>query len=226
MLRGASRKNRGGSPAGLAQPFTPLLIKAAGRGDLKTVYQLETTGTAIKLHGKALFKGLYANELLVRTLPRFDPSPRLFAAYGDILPQLLMEEEQPLREFELALLDELGYELIFAHDADGDFIDPQLTYWYQPSSGFTRRVFQGVGFDSLSISDNPEGLRITGDTLLAIAKWRHGDHTLFEHEQLWLKRVIRLALAQHLGDKPLKSRELFKAFTQTDSKLSPTDACS
>lgn len=222
VVRGAGRKTRGGSAIGLAQPFTPLLLKAVGKGELKTLHQLETTAAAARLEGKALFKGLYTNELLMRTLPRYDPHPRLFAVYGDVLPKLVIDDEQPLREFELTLLDELGYELIFAHDSEGDYIDPQGDYCYRPSIGFVRKVFQNR--NDLSAA-NAQSLNVSGDVLLAIAKWRHGDHVLSETHRQWLKRIIRLALAQHLGEKPLKSRELFRAFIRDAADVNGKNAC-
>jgi len=214
VLRGAARKTRGGTPSGLAQPFTPLLLKAAGRGELRSVHQVELAGTAITLQGKAVFKGLYTNELLVRTLPRYDPHPRLFAAYGDLLPALSRDDEGPLREFELALLDDLGYELIFAHDTNGDLIDPQIAYCYHPASGFTSRTHQQTRSADVVSRDGPEGLDIPGSVLLALSSWRHGGRVMSEYEQQWLKRITRRALAQHLGHKPLKSRELFAAFVR------------
>lgn len=216
VIRGAGRKSRGGSAVGQAQPFTPLLLKTAGRGDLKTLHQLETTAAAVKLEGKALFKGLYINELLIRTLPRYDPHPRLFAVYGDLLPKLIGDDEQPLREFELTLLEELGYELIFAHDAEGDYIDPQCDYGYQPSVGFIRKMFQ----DRQQAGPvDTHVLKVSGEALLAIATWRHGDYVLSDSESQCLKRIIRLALAQQLGERPLKSRELFRAFMRDNAQL-------
>ncbi len=219
VLRGAGRKSRGGSAIGLAQPFTPLLLKAAGKGDLKTLHQLETAAPAVQLEGTALFKGLYINELLIRTLPRYDPHPRLFAVYGDVLPKLIADDEQPLREFELTLLDELGYELIFAHDAEGDYIDPQCDYDYQPSVGFIRKAFQDRQQAGLV---DTHALKVSGEALLAIATWRHGDYVLSATESQCLKRIIRLALAQHLGESPLKSRELFRAFMRDNARLEGT----
>jgi len=228
VLRGAGRKNRGGSLIGLALPFTPLLIKAAGKGELKTLHQLETSAASVKLAGRALFKGLYANELLMRTLPRYDPYPRLFAAYGRVLPQLMSNDELPLREFELALLDELGYELIFAHDAEGGYIDPDASYGYQPSIGFERKVFQREERATDLGNAKCHSLTVSGNTLFAIAQWRHGDYSLSSTDKQWLKRIIRMALAEQLNGKPLKSRELFKAFVAGESTHDGlgVDACS
>ena len=40
VVRGARRKARGGSHAGVLQPFIPLLVATSGRGELKTLNRL------------------------------------------------------------------------------------------------------------------------------------------------------------------------------------------
>ena len=110
VVRGAHRKKRGGSLASLLQPFQPLLVSMVGRGDLKTVRQVEPPSAGYSLRGEALIQGMYINELLVRVLPRFYALPHLFVAYGRAAEQLGMcASESTLRRFELALLSELGY---------------------------------------------------------------------------------------------------------------------
>ncbi|MFW9277716.1 DNA repair protein RecO, partial [Glaesserella parasuis] len=53
---------------GALQPFTPLLLKWGGRGELRTLRSAEATGLALPLSGNALYSGFYLNEVLMRVL--------------------------------------------------------------------------------------------------------------------------------------------------------------
>ena len=66
IVRGAHRRKRGGSLAALLQPFCPLLIVLAGRGDLKTLRMAEAPAAGYPLKGELLMSGLYMNELLAK----------------------------------------------------------------------------------------------------------------------------------------------------------------
>lgn len=218
LLRGAQRKSRGGSTGGLAQPFTPLLIEFFGRGELKTLKRVEAAGPGITLPGRALFSGLYVNELLTRLLPRYDPHPALFARYGNMLPSLGKDgEELALRALELALLDELGYGLMFGVDAHGHPIEPTERYRFDPAHGFVARRFE----DATGAAQSAW----SGEMLLALEAWWSEPSTLGLDERRALKLITRMALANHLGDRPLRSRELLKSFVQGQRPLasaSPT----
>lgn len=189
---------RGGrrSKGGAAQLFQPLLLEAAGHGELKSVQRVEMAGMALALAGTALFSGFYLNELLIRLLPRDEPQPELFVAYAGTLGRLA-EGESPealLRRFEAQLLDSLGYGLDYGHDSDrGEPVLADAHYDYHPERGFTRTSvvagsYPGVVLQALA----------GGDFAPAAAAAA-------------AKRIHRLALARLLGPKPLKSRELFLA---------------
>ncbi|TGD74666.1 DNA repair protein RecO [Mangrovimicrobium sediminis] len=194
--KGVRRRARGGSVAALLQPFTPLLLSFSGRSELKNLNQVEPAGAARALRGDFLFSGMYLNELLVRLLHRNDPHPALFAAYGLALEALERREEMDgvLRRFELGLLDELGYSFSLVEDGrSGEPLDAQAWYGFESDVGLVRAapgaapVFHG------------------GD-LLAAAQGDFGGAA-----GQTAKRLMRLALAAHLGDTPLHSRELFRA---------------
>ena len=200
---------------GIAQPFNPVLVRAMGRGELKTLRDIEAAGSAIALSGRALFSGLYVNELLIRTLPRYDPLPPLFAHYGALLEALPEGDERALRVFELALLDDLGYELVLSHDAEGDYIDPERVYRFEPGSGFVPKRY-----GQQQLSEQGHFLDIEGHIIYEIATWRHSSTELSRVGAGWLKQLTRVALSRHLGDKPLRSRELFRAFLGTENTQS------
>lgn len=197
VARGARRQTRKGSNAALLQPFTPLLVSFSGRLELKTLVATEQAQSMRKLHGDRLFSGLYLNELLVRLLHRNDPHPALFACYSDALEALSGTAlvDVVLRRFELALLEELGYRLELEVDsASGQRISE--SQWY--------RYFPGQGLVASSDADDSGDAAFLGADLLAMASGEFGGPV-----RLPARRLLREALAVHLGGEPLRSRELF-----------------
>jgi DNA repair protein RecO (recombination protein O) len=93
--------------------FQPLLVSVSGRGDVKTLTAAEWVGGHLPPEGEALFSAYYLNELLMRGLLRDDPHPHLFDNYALALARLAsaMPVAPTVRQFELALLAELGYGL-------------------------------------------------------------------------------------------------------------------
>ena len=162
---------------------------------MRTLARIEAAGPAIGIDGRALYSGFYLNELLTRLLPRFDPAPALFQHYRSALDELRTEEslDAVLRRFELHLLEELGYAPDLLHEENGTPVRAEALYRYRHESGFQR-------------ADTPTGDTCSGKTLLALAAARP-----LEGEQRRQARVLmRTILAFHLGDRPLKSRELFR----------------
>lgn len=187
---------RGGKRArqSLPQLFQPLIVDAQGVGELKALRAVEAAGPAQQLSGLALFSGFYVNELLVRLLPRDEAQASLFLGYAHLLGELAIggEVERWLRTFEGLLLDTLGYGIDFSHDADsGEAIRPDTCYDYHPDRGFSRIRGGGEG--------------IPGSLLILLAE----GCTESPAAMRVCKQVHRRALARLLGNRPLKSRELF-----------------
>ncbi|WP_152221080.1 DNA repair protein RecO [Pseudomonas sp. SCB32] len=189
VLRGAR-----GKAGALARPFVPLEAEFRGRSDLKNVVRLEANGIPNLLSGEALFSGLYLNELLIRLLPSEDPHPALFDHYQATLPLLAAGRplEPLLRAFEWRLLDELGYGFSLESDIVGQPVAPDGLYRLLPDSGLEPvgslqpGLFQGADLLAMAEAD------WSAPGALAAAK-----------------RLMRQALAPHLGGRPLVSRELF-----------------
>lgn len=184
------------------QPFAPLLLSWSGRGELPTLTDCDRHGEALGLRGDGLLCGLYLNELIYRLSHRYDPHPELFHAYADSLARLAecAPLEPLLREFEMRLLDALGYGLILDHDVDtGSPLVPSERYTYFPDHGPRRGELEG-----------PSGVTVSGRTLDALRHlcWDDAD-TLREG-----KRLLRTVLHYHLGGKPLQSRALFRTGTK------------
>ncbi len=182
---------------GLLQPFTPLLLSWSGAGELATLMAAEEAGLPIALPPNRMLAGLYANELLVRLLPRLDPMPDLFAAYEDLLTELVTmpDEEPPLRRFEKRLLEELGYGLNLDCEAiSGAPIIAKEQYHYILDRG------------PLAVHRAETGIPISGHGLLALR-----DGTLAHPAVLKeVKRLTRAALAVQLRGRVLKTRELYR----------------
>jgi DNA repair protein RecO (recombination protein O) len=189
VLRGAR-----GKAGSLARAFIPLEAEFRGRGELKNVARLEPAGIPNLLSGEALFSGIYLNELLMRLLPAEDPHPGLFEHYALTVVALAQGRalEPLLRAFEWRLLDELGYGFALDRDCQDQPIVASGLYRLNNDSGLMpvgqlqAGVFQGA--DLLAMAD----ANWSAVGALAAAK-----------------RLMRQALAPHLGGRPLVSRELF-----------------
>lgn len=96
---------------GALQPFTPLLLRFGGRGEVKTLRSAEAVSLALPLSGITLYSGLYINELLSRVLEYETRFSELFDYLHCIqsLAGVTGTPEPALRRFELALLGHLGY---------------------------------------------------------------------------------------------------------------------
>lgn len=190
------------SRAALLQPFSPLLVSFRGRGEIKQLVQAEADGRAYALAGERLYCGFYLNELLMRMVGRGDPYPTLFVHYRDTLESLAGGEstDRCLRIFELSLLQELGYGLLLDRTADtGEPVLPERRYHYLIEQGPMDRA------------SGPAELQIHGRTLLCL----HNREILDSQAASEAKHLLRRILAFYLGDKPLKSRELFLGLKQS-----------
>ncbi len=66
LAKGA--RSRRSALKGALQPFTPLLMRWGGKGEVKTLRSAEPVSMGLPLTGTYLYCGLYVNELLMRVL--------------------------------------------------------------------------------------------------------------------------------------------------------------
>lgn len=197
----------------LLQLFHPLLVSFSGRGEVKTVSGVESGHGAITLRGQRLFSGMYVNELLTRMLMLHVEHKALYLNYQDTLAELQGEAnlEVVLRRFELNLLADLGY----AVNLDTDYqthaaISESAVYRFTPDIGFE------LSTEVPSATADTANPRIFhGRHLIALREFNLDDR---DNAQA-AKRLLRLALNAHLGDKPLHSRNLFVGKTQTEAQV-------
>mgnify|MGYP001024454432 FL=1 len=184
----------------LLQPFHPLLISFSGRGEVKTINGVETGLSAIVLERERLFSGLYVNELLIRLLYNYQEHTALYKNYQETLINLQgsKEIEAVLRRFELNLLAELGYAVNLEEDFRSHLtIDPKSNYRFTPDMGFE------LSETNPKLEESPH--YFSGQHLIALREFDLRDEAVAKSA----KRLLRQALAVHLGEKPINSRVLF-----------------
>ena len=177
------------------QMFQCLSISFKGKSDLKSLSQWEIADEPRRLLGNDLVMAMYVNELIQRLLPEGDEHSEIFRSYWSYIKNIssldLSAKEYSLRVFENDLLQDLGYGLDFEDDINGNVIINNLQYDYIEDQGF---------------AVNEAGV-ISGNTLLHLA--RSNDPIINPKELSILKKMNRKRLKSLLGDKPLKSKELF-----------------
>jgi len=207
LAKGA--RGRRSNLKGCLQPFTPLLVRWSGRGEVKTLRNAEPVSLALPLSGLMLYSGLYVNELVSRVLEQEANYSSLFFDYLNCLQNLASASGSPeyaLRQFELSLLHHLGYGVDLLHCAgSGEEVSDTMTYRYREEKGFIASL----------VIDNSS---FTGRDLKALASREFPDVSTLRAA----KRFTRMALKPYLGGKPLKSRELFRQF-QVKKPVSPSD---
>ena len=181
-------------------PFQALMIAWAGRGDLPTLSAVEPSGVSSFLTGTALSCGFYVNELTLRLMAQGDISRGCFAAYSQVIQSLAsgMTPGPALRSFELRLLAEQGYALDLTHAEDGSEVLAERHYVYDPERGLAETSDAARHVDWRPVID--------GETLLALAGERLGGG----EQARQARRLLEAALRPHLGDRPLRSRELLR----------------
>ena len=190
--------------------YQPIRLQATGKSELKNFTKLEILNQPVFFHGDAFFAGFYLNEIVLRLCPLEEAMPQTFEQYQLTLLQLqqLASHKQAslflrqiLRQFEHVLLQELGYAIDFSVDANQQEISPFQQYQFQLNDGF------------LPVS---RASRSTLEGALITSMQSYKDGQDFSHEQLQLLgKLYRQMISALLGDRPLKSRQLWIQSTQT-----------
>lgn len=188
--------------------FTPLVISWQGKGSLPYLKSVERADLkAPSLKNKSLLSALYINELLMYLLHKDDAQEAIFEHYHHCLYSLEdeMNLEISLRQFEIKLLELLGFGLNVHTEADtGEAINLDASYLYHLEHG---AVLYAEAPSRASAGALP---LISGGCLLALASESY--QALSDNPQYLaeLKQLMRFVISFHLGNKKLKSRELFR----------------
>jgi len=186
--------------SGVLQPFRPLLLGWYGRGEMPTLRGVDVADPRPPvLTGKALLSATYLNELLVLLLHRNDVHEALFSEYHEALYSLGQASrlEVVLRNFEKYLLEQLGFGLNLAVDADsGEAVLPDRNYAYHFEHGPVLCRDERTGPIPV----------VSGGSLLAFSAGQlESSRSIAE-----IKKLMRYIISSHLGNRKLKSRELFR----------------
>lgn len=176
------------------QMFQPLLVNWYGKHELQTLTHVELDKPFNAIKGKYLAWAFYVNELLYRLLHKHEPYPHVFQHYRTLLEKIIAHNatEADLRLFEYDLLTRIGYGLHLESDQNHHPLNASLHYHLEPAQSPVKTSFT-------------EGKHVyLGGDLIALAQ-----KSLLTPTQLKAtKRLLRHALQDLLGDKPIKSREL------------------
>ena len=192
--------------------YQPICLQASGKSELKNFTKLEIVNKPIFFFGDAFFSGFYLNEILLRLCPLEVQMEQSFAQYAHTLTQLqqLAQQADPnqflkqiLRQFEHELLEDLGYALDFSTDANQLEIQASLNYIFQLNEGFIPTA-------------QASRATLNGQQILSMCQYEKGRDFGLEQLQL-LTKLYRQMISSLLGDRPLKSRQLWIQNTQTQS---------
>ena len=181
---------------GILQPFLPLIISWSGKGEVQTLTGAESVKSPIKLSGKQVMSAYYVNELLQRLMTFHDPHPELFSIYKQTLESFIDDDDElVLRRFEKHLLVEIGYGLNLESEYEnGVALVKDEKYYYDIEKG------------PVNIKNNSSDgeLIVSGQTLHDLANEKFSS----SESKKEAKQLMRIILNHHLGDKPLKTRNL------------------
>lgn len=179
--------------AGICQPFIPLQVTLTGRGEVLTVRQIETHRPVIMLSGDTLTVGFYLNELLLTFVHPHQVMPALFTAYEQALQaQQTGISTVALRQFEMILMNEIGYDIVLDHDEQGDALEPESYYLCQPECLPQRTV------------DMQRGIRGAILSGLAQQQWQHSE------VRRAAKQLCQTWITHYSHGKTFQSRQLWK----------------
>jgi len=184
----------------LLQPFRLLLLSWSGRGEAPQLIGAEAAPRSGELPAGCLMGCFYLNELLLKLTTRHDPHASLFDAYHESLERLRAGAhlEPTLRIFEKRLLQEVGYGLDLAAEADtGQRIEPQARYQFRPAQGLVRASPADAG-------------SLAGSAVLALAAEElRGPEELDD-----ARRLLTAAVAHCLEGRELATRAVARAMAR------------
>ena len=179
---------------GYLVPFSRLKITFSGRSELKTLTNIDRdlslTNTYLSRKSYSL---LYINELMIKLLPKDAEHKPLFDLYSKFIQDSVNEEkiDYLLRNFELDLLEMLGYGINFHADINNEEeIKLNKNYIFVAESGFMA-------------SDNAKDF--SGEDIIKIRERNFADISTKK-----LKQLTQATIMFCLEGKDLNSRQIFR----------------
>jgi len=200
VAKGIKRKSAQAQRA-ILQPFNLLKIEIAGRGELKVLCAAELVSSPQHLSHRALACGYYINELLIRSIQEKQEFAELFHFYNESIVALRADQDfaSTLRNFEVNLLDALGFAPQWHADIHGDGICKDSVYLFIPEQGFelTPRNDESCYYEN---SNNG----FIGEAILSLGNKCYKAKTIKICQQ-----ITQMLLRQIIGNKPLESRKMW-----------------
>lgn len=198
IAKGAKRnKKQQGINHSLYQKYN---MSWVSKSELGTLTDIELVSLSGSLKPEFMMSGFYMNEIMLRLLHKHESHPELFDSYDTAINRLINEapEQIVLRYYEKTLLQSLGYGVILDHEVEtGENLNAEKDYYYKFDFG-----------PSLKFGSTDSGVTISGKTLLELDA-----ETLFDSKNInEAKMLLRSILDQHLGERPLASRDLYQAY--------------
>lgn len=205
-LLARSARKRQSELRGVLVPFVPVSASWYGSQELKTLHRAEWVGGWRQPQGRALFSGLYVNELVLKLTAREDPMPELYDALAEVMEAVCCKAAyiDDLRRFEWRLLNLLGVAPDLHADGTGGDILADKTYRLMPEE-----AVMPVCEDADALSH--EAAIVEGQSLIDL---REGSFRTAESLQQALK-ITRLFI-RHLLPEGLKSRQVLEQIRQFD----------
>ena len=180
-------------------PASMFAVSFSGKTELKNLNACELLNHYSISMSVALNSIVYVNELLIKATEKEDPHEEIFNQYKLLCEGLAgktdkVEIEVLLRTFELVLLQELGYGIDLSFESiSGNRIKPNNNYMFDPSLGFTKLQTDSIKANGVFLGKD-------------ILNFSSGDLTE-QDSRLASKKIMRLALDYHLGNKSINIRK-------------------
>ncbi len=179
-------------------PACKLVVSMTGKSELKNLSSVEIVDHFNLRDGISLNSIIYINELISKATEKEDPHENIFLEYEILLRNLNDSKgseqlEKSLRNFELNLLQEMGYGIDLTREAESNMkIDSDTRYRFDPDKGFS----------SINENDSTQ-ISFLGQDVLDFSQGQFEKKTTRDASKI----IMRLALDYHLGNKTLNIRK-------------------
>ena len=192
IAKGAKRKK----DISLLQPFKGLIINFSKKGNLPLLTKYEVHKPYPVVKKNFLLLGLYYNELLLRFMPKQEPSINIYNLYKNHLDYMSRTDDSNdaiSLKFEILFLQEIGYKVNIA-EVHSKNIMSKAKFYYDHE----------VGFRPIR-SKNEEPFSIDGDSINYLLQNKFNQI----HDIKKIRLIVRNLINELLGKYDIKSYDLF-----------------
>jgi DNA repair protein RecO (recombination protein O) len=200
VKHGSSR----GGHRNLIQPFSWIMGEVSGRGEVKTLRNIEIIENIAPHSYKALSTALYLNELILFFVKPYEMYPSLLPMLKATVQHLSEGALEPtLRTFELYLMDLIGYRLSLTHDHQGQAVQPLSFYLWFPGKAPVHQEKNAV------LREDEQRSLLSGTILLEISQQNWDNPECLKAA----KYILRQWIDHYAEGRKLRTRELFQVLS-------------